>query len=218
MTKSKVFSIFAMALLIAAGAFAQLPQHRTMYGTVVAIDNERLVIESVDDQETFQIVAETTLPDNDEIQIGDAIAVDWNVGESADSLPIVRAIRLDDRGDTDVATVTEVETDLEADREVDGPEVRADLDTDMDTDLDTDFDADVDEDVDVDVVQVEPERRIVTERTVTVTEPDTTVTDVQVQDTTMTATLPQTASKLPLAGLIGLLSLAGAAVLTWLRK
>ena len=209
MTKSKIFTIFAMALLITAGAFAQLPQHQTTYGTVVAIDADRLIIESADDQETFQIVAGTSLPNIDEIQVGDAIAVDWNVGETATALPIVRAIRLDDRGDTDVAMVTEVETDLEADLEVESPEVRADLDT--------DFDADVDEDVDV---QVEPERRVVTERTVTVTEPDTTVTDVQVQDTTTstTATLPQTASKLPLAGLIGLLSLAGAAMLTWLRK
>lgn len=194
MTKSKIFTIFAMALLITAGAFAQLPQHQTTYGTVVSIDADRLIIESADDQETFQIVAGTTLPNLDEIQVGDAIAVDWNVGETATALPIVRAIRIDDRGNTDVAMVTEVETDLQAD-------------------LDTDFDADVDEDVDV--VQVEPERRVVTERTVTVTEPDTTVTDVQVQDT---STLPQTASKLPLAGLIGLLSLAGAAMLTWLRK
>jgi hypothetical protein len=196
MTKSKIFTIFAMALLITAGAFAQLPQHQTTYGTVVSIDADRLIIESADDQETFQIVAGTTLPNLDEIQVGDAIAVDWNVGETATALPIVRAIRIDDRGDTDVAMVTEVETDLEAD-----------------------LDTDVDVDEDVDVVQVEPERRVVTERTVTVTEPDTTVTDVQVQDTTTTtATLPQTASKLPLAGLIGLLSLAGAAMLTWLRK
>ena len=205
MTKSKIFTIFAMALLITAGAFAQLPQHQTTYGTVVSIDADRLIIESADDQETFQIVAGTSLPNIDEIQVGDAIAVDWNVGETATALPIVRAIRLDDRGDTDVAMVTEVETDLEAD---------------LDTDFDADADVDVDEDVDV---QVEPERRVVTERTVTVTEPDTTVTDVQVQDTTTTdttttATLPQTASKLPLAGLIGLLSLAGAAMLTWLRK
>lgn len=198
MTKSKIFSIFAMTLLIAAGAFAQLPQHRTTYGTVVSIDNERLVIESADDQETFQIVAGTTLPGMDEIQVGDAIAVDWNVGETATALPIVRTIRLDDRGDTDVAMVTEVETDLEADLEVEDSEVRADMDADFDTDMDTD--------TEVDVVQVES---------------DTTVTDVQVQDTTTTtttATLPQTASKLPLAGLIGLLSLAGAAMLTWLRK
>lgn len=203
MRKSILLSIFAVGLLLAGTVIAQLPQHKTSFGTVLSYSpGERLVIDTDDGQEAFTILAGTTLPDEDEINVGDAIVVDWNVAQSADALPEVRAIRLDDQANT-----------MQADT--------------MDTDVDTDVTMETDE---MDA-KAEAEMDVEAETTATTrSRTDSTRTSASAtmerddQDATNTnnnsntrSSLPQTGSNLPLAGLIGLLTLAGAATLTLRR-
>lgn len=194
MRKSTMLSLFAALLLIAGTVMAQQPVHRSTSGTVLSYTpGEQLVVETDDGQKTFKIVAGTTLPNDDEIEVGDAIVVDWNVGDDAQAMPEVRTIRLDDRANDRMAT-----------RERETMETTETTET---TTRDTTRSA------------TEQQRA---DRTST-RDQDTMGTSSERQETTSQrstqtrSSLPQTGSNLPLIGLIGLLTLTGAATLTLRR-
>ncbi len=195
MRKSTMLSLFAALLLIAGTVMAQQPDHRSVTGTVLSYTpGEQLVVETDDGQKTFKVVAGSTLPNDDEIEVGDVIVVDWNVGDDAQAMPEIRTVRVDDRA-----------TDRMATRERETMETTETTET---TTRDTTTRS-----------ATEQQRA---DRTST-RDQDTVGTTSRQQETTSQrsaqtrSSLPQTGSNLPLIGLIGLLTLTGAATLTLRR-
>lgn len=200
MRKSILLSIFAVGLLLAGTVIAQLPQHNTTFGTVLSYTpGERLVIETDDGQKAFMILAGTTLPDESKINVGDAIVVDWNVAQSADALPEVRTIRLDRANTMRADTMETDDMDARAEAEMDA-EVETTTTTRSRTDTTrTSASATMEQD----------DQDFDSNRTRTAS--------ADTNDRNTRSSLPQTGSNLPLAGLIGLLAMAGAATLTLRR-
>lgn len=198
MRKSTMLSLFAALLLIAGTVMAQQPDHRSTSGTVLSYTpGEQLVVETDDGQKTFKIVDGTTLPRDEEIEVGDAIVVDWNVGESAQAMPHVRSIRLDDRANERMAA-RERETMETTETTATTETTTRDTTTRSATEQQR---ADRTSTRDQDPMGTTSERQETTSQ----------------RSTQTRSSLPQTGSNLPLIGLIGLLTLTGAATLTLRR-
>lgn len=197
MRKFTMLSLFAALLLVAGAVMAQQPEHRTTSGTVLSYTpGEQLVVETDDGPKTFKIVAGTTLPKDENIRVGAAIVVDWNVGDNAQATPEIRTIRLDNRA-----------ADRMAARERETMETAETMETTETTTTDTT------------TRSATEQRRTDSAST---TDQDTRGTTYQQQATSQRSTqtrssLPQTGSHLPWIGLIGLLTLTGAATLTLRR-
>lgn len=193
--KRSIFTLIAvMSLLLVVPAVAQEEDSRTnpnarsiapgsgltITGTVVEANDEQLVIKSATGVQHIQIVPDTQRPVD--LQPGVGVSVDYT--RTSQGVMIAQTIRtagVAGEATTDTtASSLTVDTDADLDTEV-AVETEADLRADLDTD--SDLDADFEADLDV----------------------DTTTTDSSFDEG-----LPATGSRLPLLGLLGLLTVAAA--------
>ena len=202
--KRSIFTVIAaMSLLLAVPAVAQQeepyesrtnPDARsiapgsglTISGTVLEVNDKQLVISTATGAEHIQILPDTQKPVD--LQPGVGVSVDYT--RTSQGVMIAQTIRT--AGDAGEATVdtsasaltTETDADLDTDVAV---ETETDLTTDVDANLDTESDLDTDTDFDADLDD-----------------------DTATADTSFDEDLPATGSRLPLLGLLGLLTVAAA--------
>lgn len=204
--KRSIFAVVSvMALLLAVPAVAQQeedsrtnPDARsfapgsglTIAGTVVEANDEQLVIQTATGTEHIQIVPNTQRPVD--LQPGVGVSVDYT--RTSQGVMIAQTIRT--AGEVGEATVdttassltTETDADLDTDVAVETEtDLAADTDTDVTADLDTESDLDADADFDADLD-----------------------TDTTTAGSSFDEDLPATGSRLPLLGLLGLLTVAAA--------
>jgi hypothetical protein len=198
--KRSIFTVIAaMSLLLAVPVVAQQeepyesrtnPDARsiapgsglTITGTVVEANDKQLVISTATGVQHIQILPDTQKPVD--LQPGVGVSVDYT--RTSQGVMIAQTIRT--AGGAGEATVdtsasaltTETDADLDTDVAV---ETETDLTTDVNADLDTESDLDTDADLDADTATA---------------------------DTSFDEDLPATGSRLPLLGLLGLLTVAAA--------
>lgn len=94
-----ILTVMVLLLVAAGAAVAQLPEHRQARGTLLSITDDEAVIRTLDGNEQLrvQITAGTTLPPRD-LEQGDLVIIDYNLGPDPDQPVEARAIRMDERG------------------------------------------------------------------------------------------------------------------------
>jgi hypothetical protein len=196
--KRSIFTVIAMmSLLLAVPAVAQQEEESrtnpdarsiapgsglTITGTVVEVNDKQLVISTATGAEHIQILPDTQKPVN--LQPGVGVSVDYT--RTSQGILIAQTIRTageagEATADTTASSLT-TETDADLDTDV-AVETDADVHADLDTEGDLDADADFDADLD---------------------------TDTTTADSSFDEDLPATGSRLPLLGLLGLLTVAAA--------
>jgi hypothetical protein len=196
--KRSIFTVIAvMSLLLAVPAVAQQeedsrtnPDARsfapgsglTIAGTVVEANDEQLVIQTTTGTEHIQIVPNTQRPVD--LQPGVGVSVDYT--RTSQGVMIAQTIRT--AGEVGEATVDTTASSLTVDTDADlDTDVAVETDADVSADLDTESDLDADADFEADL------------------DADTTTADSSLDED-----LPATGSRLPLLGLLGLLTVAAA--------
>ncbi|HUP43304.1 MAG TPA: hypothetical protein VM599_08850 [Thermoanaerobaculia bacterium] len=196
--KRSIFAVVSvMALLLAVPAVAQQeedsrtnPDARsiapgsglTITGTVVEVHDEQLVIKSATGVQHIKILPNTQKPVD--LQAGVGVSVDYT--RTSQGVMIAQTIRTagvagEATTDTTASSLT-VDTDADLDTDL-AVETETDVHAELDTDSDLDADADFNADLDVDTTTA---------------------------DSSFDENLPATGSRLPLLGLLGLLTVAAA--------
>jgi hypothetical protein len=195
--KRSIFTVIAMmSLLLAVPAVAQQEEESrtnpdarsiasgsglTITGTVVEANDKQLVINTATGTEHIQILPNTQKPVD--LQPGVGVSVDYT--RTSQGVMIAQTIRtagVAGEATTDTASSLTADTDADLDTDV-AVETDADVHADLDTEGDLDADADFDADLD---------------------------TDTTTADSSFDEDLPATGSRLPLLGLLGLLTVAAA--------
>ena len=200
--KRSIFTVIAaMSLLLAVPVVAQQeepyesrtnPDARsiapgsglTITGTVVEVNDKQLVISTATGDQHIQILPDTQKPVD--LQPGVGVSVDYT--RTSQGVMIAQTIRTAGAAgeatvDTSASALT-TETDADLDTDV-AVETETDLTTDANLDTESDLDTNADFDADLD-------------------------DDTATADTSFDEDLPATGSRLPLLGLLGLLTVAAA--------